>query len=480
MNSPKSVRTGAEKINLQKKGYTAECLVKELNKKEEQDFIEREKDGRGYLRRYYLSIPNNTDSFRVESVASNIHFNIKDAKNILYNPNDDTLCLTNRRCTCSVCLTTGFLGCDKPHQIHRFKMTDVVPTKSFPDPESFSDFTDGCQESPDVCVSEKDKTSVLQPQEKPHDLTTSSAKIENIAMMEDQSKIMRKKFVDEAGASKIKMIDRNDDHREICLPLTRQEKKQAKEEIRQWEIRNETLSPFDRARQYECGDIDFVINRFRGSGIQNAKPMRRLLHQDYECMSPSTFNELIKRVLNQPSATAEEIMMNALRPEDLKRALPSSQDFRVLLIGLYGSRTLRRRTMAGKFGFGNSDDPGHFIVCRLDISSSEVIFYDTMNQNIQSSLYFDYPLIIKTLKMIHDFYRIKRNMENCEMTINQQLLQKQRGLNCGCHLLLNLELLLSNENPAEMSFNDDTIKDIRRYQFLLRHTDFDEYRLKLE
>ena len=121
MNSLKSVRLGAAKINLKKKGYNIESLIEELNQKEEKDFIERKKNGRGYIRRFYLSMPRNTDSFRVESVASSIHFNIKDSKCILYNPDDDTLCLTNKRCCCSICLTTGFLKCKQSHQIHRCK-----------------------------------------------------------------------------------------------------------------------------------------------------------------------------------------------------------------------------------------------------------------------------------------------------------------------------------------------------------------------
>ena len=185
-------------------------------------------------------------------------------------------------------------------------------------------------------------------------------------------------------------------------------------------------------------------------------------------------------VLNRPSATAEMIMTDALQPDQLKRALPSSQNFQFLLIGLYGSQTLRRKIMAGKFGYGTMEDAGHFIVCRLDIVSSQVIFYDTLNESIQSSSYFDFPIIFKTLRFIHDFYRTKQNMNRCELNVSQQILQNQRGLNCGCHLLINLELLLWNQNLAEMSFNDEIIKDIRKYHFLLRYTDFDEYRLKLE
>ena len=99
--------------------------------------------------------------------------------------------------------------------------------------------------------------------------------------------------------------------------------KKAKEEIRQWETRNDSLSPFERARQYEVGDIDYIINRWRGVNIQSAKPMSKSFNPEYQVMSPSTFNSLIKMVLTRPSATAEMIMTDALQPDQLKRALPS-------------------------------------------------------------------------------------------------------------------------------------------------------------
>ena len=70
-------------------------------------------------------------------------------------------------------------------------------------------------------------------------------------------------------------------------------------------------------------------------------------------------------------------------------------------------------------------------------------------------------------------------MNRCELIVSQQMLKQQSGFNCGVHLLMNLELLLSNEDPGEMSFNDDVVKNIRRYHFMIRHTDWDQFRLKL-
>ena len=296
----------------------------------------------------------------------------------------------------------------------------------------------------------------------------------------DKIKKIRKELEKNAATFEVQMIPRNSETRNLTLHFSRSEVKLANQEQRHWETRNDCLSPFGRSRQYEIGDIDFIINRWRGSNIQGAKTMAKPFNNGYDCVSPSTINDLIKMIINQPSATAEELMEIALRPDKLERALPSKNNLRILAIGLYGSTGLRRKIKAGKFGFGGADDSGHYICCKLDIESANVTFFDSLNHNIQSSSYFDWPILIRLMQILCDYYRIKQNLNTCELAVNQPFIQFQRGQNCGCHCLMNLELILFGGDPAETSFKDDIIKDIRRYQFLLRHTGFSEYRLNFD
>ena len=295
----------------------------------------------------------------------------------------------------------------------------------------------------------------------------------------DQCKRNRERLENEADLYQVRMIPRNSETRQLILHFSRSEVKLANQEQRHWETKNHCWSPFGRSQEYEIGDINFIINRWRGSNIQGAKPMGKPFNDDYECLSPSTILDLIKMIIDQPLATSEELMTNALRPDNLQRALPSKDNVRVLAIGLYGSKGLRRKIRVGKFEFGDSNDSGHYICCKLDTESANVTFYDTLNENIQSSSYFDLPILIRVLQSLNDYYRSKRNLGPCKLSLHQPYLQIQRGLNCGCHCLMNLELLLFGQDPAMISF-DDIIGDVRRYQFLLRYNDFNEYRLQLD
>ena len=241
---------------------------------------------------------------------------------------------------------------------------------------------------------------------------------------------------------------------------------------------------FKRSKQYVQGDIDFIINRMRGNDrnfhgvpmVCNENPLSGSNFIDI--MNPATFSRLAKMTLHQNSESFESLMTRA--EGEFGPGLPFDH-FNSLLVGLYSSTGMKQRLKNGEFSYDSysHDIGGHFIMAKLDMSTSTVVFYDSINSDIRQSSYFDFALIARVFQNIHSYYKLKRNQPLQQIIFQQQALKSQGNNDCGCHTLINIELLLRGQDPALQTYNGQIIQKIRKYHFLLRHQFVHDFRLKL-
>ena len=177
--------------------------------------------------------------------------------------------------------------------------------------------------------------------------------------------------------------------------------------------------------------------------------------------------------LQQPTASFDSLMSQA--KEQFFKGLPFDK-FNTLVVGLFSTAGMKRRFKKGEFSYDSST--GHYITAQLNMSTSTVVFYDSINENLRRSSYFDFALIARVFQNIHNYYKKKRN-QPLKQLIFQQLLKSQGNNDCGCHTMINIELLIRKKNPAAQTFNTELIQKIRKYHFLLRHQYIHEFRLKM-
>ena len=76
----KQVRLGAAEINLEGKGYDIDSLVEELNRREVTKYAQRCAEGRSFLRRFYICMPNTVPEYHIETMKSTVSMNIQDSR----------------------------------------------------------------------------------------------------------------------------------------------------------------------------------------------------------------------------------------------------------------------------------------------------------------------------------------------------------------------------------------------------------------
>ena len=74
---------------------------------------------------------------------------------------------------------------------------------------------------------------------------------------------------------------------------------------------------------------------------------------------------------------------------------------------------------------------GHYIMAKLDMKNSKLIFYDSYSDDIRKSQYFDFPLISRIIHGMHDYYTAKRKMPPKPLEVFQQPMMHQSGSDCG-------------------------------------------------
>ena len=115
----------------------------------------------------------------------------------------------------------------------------------------------------------------------------------------------------------------------------------------------------------------------------------------------------------------------------------------------------------------------------LHIDSSEVEIFDSLNYDLRYSPYFYFPILHRVIQGLHDFPKTKRNQPTSPIQYIHQKIKKQPNVNCGLHTIINSELLLRRKNPAIQDFDPNLIKNIRRYDNLLKKEVINEFRLEL-
>ena len=281
------------------------------------------------------------------------------------------------------------------------------------------------------------------------------------------------------------MIKRPVNERILICELTSEDMKSVKTEMARLRqtLPDEPIG-FKRSKQYVQGDIDFIINRMRGddrnchgvSMVCNENPLSGSNFIDI--MNPATFSELAKMTLHQHSESCESLMTRA--QGKFAPGVPF-EHFNSLLVGLYSTTGMKQRLKKGEFSYDSysRDTGGHFIMAELNMSTSTVVFYDSINSDIRQSSYFDFALIARVFQNIYSYYKLKRNLPLQLIIFQQQALKSQGNNDCGCHTLVNIELLLREQDPALQTFNSEIIQKIRKYHFLLRHQFVNDFRLKL-
>ena len=114
---------------------------------------------------------------------------------------------------------------------------------------------------------------------------------------------------------------------------------------------------------------------------------------------------------------------------------------------------------------------------KLNMNTSTVIIYDSACDDLRKSPYFDYPLIAHIIQNMHNYYKTERNMPTKQLQFFDQSIMHQSGSDCGCHTLINIELLLRRKDPTPQTFNTELIRKIRKYHFLLANKFLHEFRL---
>ena len=273
--------------------------------------------------------------------------------------------------------------------------------------------------------------------------------------------------------------------KKLNCDLTRNEIKEAKKAMQTRMLENLSLggsfndytSPFKPNEEYECGDLDFICNRFRNHSNLSHGPMmvsnNGQLSSSIEILAPSTFNSLIRIMLSRSFEKSEDLILQALN--DLPNGMPT-KNFDELIIPVFSTVGMKKRFKAGEFQYDNT--AGHYITLHMKMNSSTVSVYDHCNEELTKSTYFDFVVISKALQAIHDYYS-KKNEPAKALKFIQNLMKPQSSVDCGPHCLANVELLLHQRNPALQTFDRQTITTIRCYHFLLRELMLNEFRVDL-
>ena len=116
---------------------------------------------------------------------------------------------------------------------------------------------------------------------------------------------------------------------------------------------------------------------------------------------------------------------------------------------------------------------------KLEMRTSRLTIIDSLNTDIRKSAYFDYPLTLKIISYIYCYHKQIRNEPIEQLSVWQQKIQRQDSPDCGPISLLNCELLIKNQNPAELKYDNVVMAHIRKYHFLLHESSIEDLRLTL-
>lgn len=481
------VRLGAEKINELYKGYDPSSLASELNKLELGQYTERMRSGKGYLKRHYHCIPENIEEYEVPQQPPSVSFNLHEAKSVFYRHEDDTLYLSATRCCCDVCLKEedSFLNCKSSiHHIHRYSMKKIQSKRTYPTPAQENYISFASQGS-------------TQKQEKDSALTR--AKVKKLATVETDSKtqsckdnlprrmtsatltnwqVIRQNMLTFEQSVVFEMIERPVNLRRLSCQISENELREAKKQWKSFAISfpYEDL-PFKPHNEYELGSVSQIIQRFKSSEFQSRLIMNRPSEAVPELINPSTFLTFIQIFLSQPNQTFSE-WMNNVKDQLSSNFLPRL-NFEDLIICLFCTQGMTKRFSKGNFAYDQSASPGHFITLKLNMKTSSVTIYDSLNTDIRKSMYFDFPLVLTIINFIYCHHKSEMNQPIEKLRVYQQKLQRQSSVDCGPHSLINMELMMKNLNPADQIFNDQIIGEVRKYHYLLNESSINDLRLQL-
>ena len=495
----KIVRIWAEKINEQYKGYDPISLSMELNNLEPEEYIKRQRNGNGHLRRHFSHIPDDISEYEVPSQLQSVSFNLLDCKTVFYKHEDDTLYLSMTRCNCDTCLLDSFLNCKKSvHHIHRFPMIGIKSDRIYPAPSKSNnlplDSKDPSQKQADGRSQKAKRTKVQKTRnikiesEETSTTTsptaTSSTATPPTATSSNTWKVIRQKMVVFEQSVGFKMIERPQTSKMITCNISDNE---VKEVTKRWKSFAITFPyeemPFKPQNEYDLGSVSYIIQRFKCGTDQSNGPAMNCPSNDIysensaELLNPTMFLKLTQIFLSQPSQTFTE-WMNNVKQQLNGNYLPRSR-FDKLIIGLFSTTGMKKRFSKGQFAYDSTPSPGHFITMDLNMQSSSLTIYDTLNTDIRSSEYFDFPLTLTIINYIYCYYKHERNESREALKVIQQKMQKQKSVDCGPHTLMNIELLIQNKNLASQAFNNQLIADVRKYHFLLYESSINDLRLDM-
>ena len=235
------------------------------------------------------------------------------------------------------------------------------------------------------------------------------------------------------------------------------------------------VSPFKPNEEYEVGDLDIICNRFRMNRRLNNGPIMvsndERLSKSTVLITTSTFNSLIRIMLSRSFESSEDFIVQAL--DEMPDGMPMSS-FENLIIPVFCTVGMKKNFKKGLFQY--DDSAGHFITLYLEMNSSRVSIYDHLNHDLTDSPFFDFNTIARALQAIHDHYQ---SQSKKALIFDQRIVQKQSSVDCGPHCLTNIELLLHKHDPSNVSFDRQTMLNIRYYHFLLKELMLSEFRLDL-
>lgn len=480
------VRLGAEKVNELYKGYCPSTLASELNKLELEKYSERKRSGKEYLKRHYHCIPENIEEYEVPQQPSGVSYNLHDSKSVFYRREDDTLYLSATRCCCDVCLEDSFLNCKSSnHHIHRYSMKKIQSRRTYPTPskENFIPFapqgSTHIKEKDTIATRIRKRANVKKTATVETDSETQTCKdnLPKSALTDWQ--VIRQNMLTLEQSVSFEMIERPVTSKRLICQISETESKEAKKQWKSFAISfpYEDMS-FKPHNEYELGSVSHIIQRFKSSEFQSHGPiMNRQSEAVPELINPATFLTLIKIYLSRPNQTFSE-WMNNVKDQLSSNFLPSL-NFENLIICLFCTEGMKKRFLKGEFAYDQTASPGHFVTLKLNMKSSSLQVYDSMNTDIRKSQYFDYPLVLTIINFIYCHHKLERNQPIEKLRVFQQKLQRQSSVDCGAHSLINMELLIKNKDPAVQMFNDEIIGEVRKYHYLLNESSINELRLQM-
>ena len=150
-----------------------------------------------------------------------------------------------------------------------------------------------------------------------------------------------------------------------------------------------------------------------------------------------------------------------------------------IVIGLYGTRNMcKMKELAHKHHLGDSDS-GHYAVISLDIKKSIATILDSQQIKFEESVYFPAESIKEFVTEMYDFFRTENGYAERPLKFDQIRYQTQFDSDCGCNMLINIELLINNVNPSGQTFTPFIIDKIRHYHSLLYNEKINDFRLGL-